>query len=156
MQRIIETDIASVVTVRAGGFATATAGGAGDNTEVNGSTIDRDFGNDMPLCGALSLLFNATLAQDKTLSVTELKVQDSADGNSWTDYATLDAPGVVATGPAGGGAVKGQATVKVNLSSARRYVRAVFKPDLSAADTDTASMSVAWVLAGFRNLPAPA
>jgi hypothetical protein len=135
--------------------AALTAGGSGDATTVTGITIDRQaFGNgSMPDSAELAVLFAATLASGATLSVT-FDVQDSADNSSFTDYATTAAI-VAATGPSGGGTVKGQVTQGFNLKGARRYVRLTYLPDLSASGTDTATVIATGFFAGFDRLPAP-
>lgn len=159
MNRVIQTDINSLISARiASTITSATAGGTGDNTAITGVTVDRlafPLVNP-PLCASLLLLFDTTLAAAATLSLKTVKIQDSADGSTWADYKTFTDPGVVATGPGGGGNVKGSTRLGVNLSSARRYVRAVFTPDLSAANTDTASVLAALVFAGFDAIPSPA
>lgn len=139
--------------------ASATAGGTGDATTVTGYTIDRmkigssGSAGSMPLSALVAVLFAATLASGKTLSVT-FDVQDSPDGTNFSDYQTA-AAAVVATGPSGGGAVTGQAVLQVSLTSARRYVRLLFVPDLSATGTDTATAIGAAFVGGFDRLAAP-
>lgn len=145
-------------TVIASAPAAITAGGAGDNVAVTGLKIDRLDPNNGALAHSaqLSILFAATLAQAATLSLGTLKVEDSADGVNWnaTAFATFTDPGVVATGPNGGGAVDGQASVNVELSGAQRFVRFDWTPNLSAANTDVATLLGAAVLGGFDKLPA--
>lgn len=158
MNRLIQTDIHSVISARiASAITAATAGGTGDNTAITGVTIDRAaFASGQPPLNADLLLgFDTTLAAAATLSLKTVKIQDSADGSTWADYLAFTDPGVVATGPGGGGNVKGVTRLGVNLSSARRYVRAVFTPDLSAANTDTASVFALLVFAGFDSIPSP-
>lgn len=156
MNRLIQTDIHSVVTARlASAIAAITAAGAGDNTAIVGLAIDR-AALGMPLNADIVLAYDATLAAAATLTLKTVKVEDSADGASWADYATFTDPGVVATGPGGGGTVRGQFRLGVNLSSARRHVRVGFTPDLSAGAADTARVLALLVLAGFDALPSPA
>lgn len=152
MNRVYMTDIGSLVSEKIGSaFASATAGGTGDNTAVTGTSIDRAaIGN--PLCAEVAVLYSATLAATKTLTLKTVKIEDSADGSTWADYATFD-DAVVATGATGGSTEAGAAAYKVNLSGARRYVRVDFTPDLSATGTDTASAVAAWVFGGFDVLP---
>ncbi len=148
-------DVASLLTAKiASVFDSATAGGTGDATAVNGTTIDRFAGGGVPLNAELLLVWKAVLAAAATLSLGAVKVQDSADGSTWADYQTFTDPGVVATGPAGGGTVYGVTKLGVNLGSARRYIRFNFTPDLSAANTDTAIVVAVMNLAGFDRLPA--
>ena len=135
--------------------AALTAGGSGDATTVTGVTIDREgfAGGSLPNSALIGALFSATLASGKTLSVT-FDVQDSPDGTNFSDYATTTAL-VAATGPSGGGTVVGELNVQVNLTSARRYFRVLFYPDLSAVSTDTATAIAAGFVAGFDRLAAP-
>jgi len=139
--------------------AALTAAGSGDATTVTGQTIDRmaigtsGSSGAMPLSALVAVLFSATLASGKTLSVT-FDVQDSPDGTNFSDYATSAAL-VVATGPSGGGTVRGQSVQQVSLTSARRYVRLLFLPDLSATGTDTAVAMGAAFVGGFDRLAAP-
>lgn len=149
MLRILQTDIGSVITNRLAAFAAITAGGAGDGAAVNGVAIDRGALG-LPGSALVAIFHQATLAAGQTLSVGAVKVQDSADGASWADFAALPAPGVVATATGGG-----QTIAKVCLTGARRYVRLVFTADLSAANTDTATLVGAWTFGGFAALPAP-
>ncbi|MBP2233089.1 hypothetical protein J2847_006424 [Azospirillum agricola] len=151
MQRILQTDIGSVITARAGSaIAAITAGSGSDNVAVNGLAIDRNALG-LPGSALVTLLFTATLGAGKTLSVPAFKIQDSGDGASWGDFTAFTAPGVVATTSG-----SGQTSAKVCLTGARRYVRVVFQPDLSAADTDTASVAASWTFGGFSVLPSPA
>jgi len=133
--------------------ATATAAGAGDATTITGITIDRAAfpQGSLPLAAEFSLLYEATLASGKTLAVG-YAVQDSADGATFTDYQTATYV-VAATGPNGGGAVGGEFSVAVNLSSARRYVRFNANPDLNNTATDTGVYRAVGLFAGFDRLP---
>lgn len=150
MLRILQTDIGSVITARAGSAVAAlTAGGAGDAAAVNGLAIDRQALG-LPASALVTLLFTAALGAGKTLSITAFKIQDSGDGASWADFTAFTTPGVVATASG-----SGQTVAKVCLTGARRYVRIVFQPDLSAADTDTATVAAHWTFGGFSALPSP-
>ncbi len=133
---------------------TSTAGGTGDATSITGVTIDRaGFGNgSMPLSALASVLFEATLASGKTLSIG-YAVQDSADNSSWADYQTATSA-VASTGGSGGTTNKGQFNVQVNLTSARRYVRFNYMPTCSATGTDTTYSDAVGFFAGTDRLPA--
>jgi hypothetical protein len=155
MDRLIATDIGSLITHRiAAAITSLTAGGAGNAAAVNGYTIDL-AGLRMPSNADIVFHMNADLSADKTLNLTALKIQDSAagDGSDWADFAVLPAPGVVVTGT---GTVSGTFATGVSLSHARRYVRVVYTPDLTATATDTATVAAALTFAGFDELPAPA
>lgn len=156
MNQVIQHNIGAVVDiVYASAAAAATAAGTGDNTTTTGTTIDRQglTNGSMPRSALFSTLFDATLASGATLSIG-YAVQDSPDGSNWSDYQTA-AKVVVGTGPSGGGAVKGQFNIQVDLNSARRYVRYNSLQDLSAGGTDTSVTRSAAVLGGFDRLPSP-
>ncbi len=144
----------------ASAFTSVTAGGSGDNTAVTGLTIDRQALG-MPQSLVLHYIWSAVLAQAATLELKTQVIQDSADGSTWVTYvppapiAAPTAPGIVATGPTGGGTVRGVSRVNINLTAARRYVRFGFTPDMSAANTDTANVVTMAVLAGNDRLPTP-
>ena len=79
--------------------------------------------------------------------------QDSADNSVWADYQTATYA-TAATGPNGGGAVAGVFDIgSVSLSSARRFIRVNYMPDLSAGATDTALARAVGFFAGFDHLP---
>ena len=157
MNIVVQRDIADLLTAKMGSAVTSlTAGGTGDNTAVTGLAVDRFASGAVPLNAELMLAFEATLGSGNTLSLKTVKIEQSSDGQNWdaTAYATFTDPGVVATGPTGGGTVRGVVKLGVNLGSAKEFVRADFTPDLSAANTDTAKVTAIWNLAGFDILPA--
>lgn len=147
-------NISSRITPKlASAFTSVTAGGTGDATAVTGIAIQRSaIGN--PLNASLQLAFSAVLAATKTLSFGTVKIQDSADGSTWSNFISYTDPGVVATGPTGGGTVTGVTKLHADLSGARDYVRVLFTPDMSATGTDTATIVAILNLAGFDRLPA--
>lgn len=152
---VLQRDVVSLGALkRLSAAASATAAGAGDSTTTTGATIDRmGFGNgSMPNTMALSVLWDATLATGKALSVG-YAVQDSPDGANWSDYQT-GTYAAVATGATAASVAAGEFEVGVNLGSARRFVRANFALDLSATQTDTAVARAAGFFAGFDRLPA--
>lgn len=140
----------------ASAFVSATAAGTGDNTAVTGATVDRLNGSNGTMAGSAQFVvaWSAALAATKTLTLKSAKIEHSDDGSSWADYVTFTDPGVVATGPTGGGTVTGTTALNVDLNSAKRYVRLDFTPDLSATGTDTASLVAVAELGGFGHLPA--
>jgi len=152
---VLQRDVASLgALLRLGNGSSATAGGTGDATSVTGATIDRfSIGNgSMPNVANVGVIYDAVLASGATLSIG-YAVQDSGDGATWADYQTATYA-VVATGPSGGGTKTGVFDIgSVNLSSARRYVRLNYMPDLSAANTDTASFRAIGFAAGYDRLP---
>lgn len=156
----IPNDIASLITPFAAMAATAaTAGGSGDATEVDGITIDLDAGTRGRRFNALVfvLLGQATLAEGETLTLTA-NLQDAEDdgAGSPTDWADITTPAVALTltGGTGGSTERGAAKIGFDLRNARRYVRVQVTPDLSAANTDTAAINAAAILANPDLAPA--
>lgn len=140
--------------VRLTDHGTSTAAGTGDAASITGLTIDREgFSNGMPLSALMGVIYEATLASGKTLSIG-YAVQDSPDGSNWSDYQTATYQ-VVSTGGSGGSTNKGEFNVQVNLSSARRYVRFNYNPDLNATGTDTSYSDGVGFLGGWDRLAAP-
>lgn len=154
MNIVLQKNVAALgALIRATVAASATAGGSGDATTVTGVTIDRfNSTGGLAQSAEFGVPYEATLASGATLSIG-YAVQDSADGSTWADYQTATYA-VVATGPSGGGAVAGLLSIPCDLSSARRYTRLNFIPNLSAANTDTANARGVGFLAGFDRLPA--
>ena len=157
---VLQHDIVDLTAAApASALVNVTAGGAGNNVAVNGLTIDR-YNYGVATTVAFDLVFQATMAANDTLSITAAKVEDSADGVNWATFQpmpgpTVTAPGVVATGAAGGGTSQGVVRFGVGLRMARRYVRFDFTPVLSAANTDTAAILAHATFAGFDRLPNP-
>jgi len=135
-------------------YQTATAGGAGDNTEADGSYADRlDTSSGIAKSAKLIIGYRATLAAAATLSLT-VNIQDDADGSgAGTDFGPALAKTVVATGAGGGSTETGTVELDFDLSSAERYVRSQITPDLSAGATDTATVWATWVFFGAENGP---
>jgi hypothetical protein len=159
MDMVIQKDIGSVVENRVASTPLVwTAAGTGDNTTLTGISIDREAvlsgGAGSPALSAkFTALFGTTLASGATLNIA-WTILDSADNSTFATYAS--AAGVtVATGVSGGGVVNSHSSINVNLSSAKRYIRADIVPNLSASGTDTAVAIIVATLAGFDRLPAP-
>lgn len=130
-----------------------TAGGGGDNTAINGSTIQMStlFANNQR-AESLALLLGgkATVASSQTLRVT-VTLQESVDGTTWTNLAT-------------GTATVGPVTVVTGVTTAADWqyefgwdltkvsqdrLRFVVTPDLSAGSTDTANVFGVVVFGGL-------
>ncbi len=149
----LQRDVGSLVSPKiASAFTSVTAAGAGDNTAVTGVTLDRFATGSMPLDAVVVIAWQATLASAQTLTIKNVAIEHSVDGSSWSTYKTWTDPGIVATGVAT--AVKGVVELGLDLSSAKRFVRANHTPDMSASGTDTATTVVLLVLAGYDRLPA--
>jgi hypothetical protein len=159
MNIVVNKDIGAVVDlVRIGAASSVTAGGAGDNTAVVGTWLDREnlgsgySGGSIPMSALVSIAYSAVLAAGQNLTMA-LLVEDSVDGVTPNAYQTIAA--VQAAISAAGGTVNGQIGFHVNLGSARRFVRFSWTPNLSAASIDTASVFPMCALGGFDRLPSP-
>lgn len=132
-----------------------TAGGAGDAVQVTSQSFDR-FAVNEPLSMVAAIRYKAVLAAAATLSLAYV-VEHSDDNATFVTLTaatgSTGASAVVATGPAGGGTVRGVVQIPLDLAGAKEYVRLKFTPDLSAANTDTAEISALFVLGGQRILP---
>lgn len=131
----------------------ATAGGSGDATEVNGATINTAALTARPNGVVFFVPVTATLAQAETITLTA-NLQDSADGSTWADITT---PAVLLTltGGSGGSTETGCVKLGFDVSRARQYLRVQATPNLSAANTDTAVMGAGTaVFTGLDTAPA--
>ena len=152
-------DAAALLAARYGAAgASATAGGAGDATEVDAAWIDRLGFASLKV----AIAFTATLAEDATLSIAA-NLQDAPDDGAGAastgdaaDFGTALAAAVVATGGTGGSTETGVVELDIDLSAAKRHVRVQFTPDLSAAMTDTATVAAVYLLAGSTDNPVTA
>lgn len=139
---------------RGTGNNAATAGGAGDATEVSAAWVSR--ASDTGIAGSMKVIVNytTTLAEDATLTFAG-NMQDATaiGGTGSADYGDAFAAEVVATGGSGGSTVTGTFEFDVDLGGAREFVRAQLTPDLSAANTDTAAWSVSYVFFGDQRQP---
>lgn len=156
MNIVLQRDVGAIGAILALSAASAaTAGGAGDATTVTGRTIDRFAlgAGSMPQDFNPAVVYEATLASGATIRIG-YAIQDSADGSTWADYQTATYSAALATGPNGGGAVFGTFDIgSVSLTSARRYIRVNYNPDLSAGSIDTAVARAVGFFAGFDRLP---
>ena len=130
---------------------TALAGGAGDNVEVTGPSIDR-MPNGEQGFDAASVLHGGTAALDtaETLSI-RTRIEESDDDSSFDAAVELEAPTVVATGI--GAAISYNHKVKVDLRGRKRFFRILTTPDLSRGATDTADGAAIVAVGGAKVLP---
>lgn len=147
MSAIMKNIGAFIQLLRASANAALTAGGAGDNTEVVGLTIDRlAFGTAMSAVFGIS--FKAVLAAAATLSLSWRVYHSDAANMAGEAIYVQGAAAVVATGGGGGTTEQGLLECDVTLDGAKRYIRLKFTPDLSAANTDTAECAAVVALGG--------
>ena len=130
-----------------------TAGGAGDNTEVNGASVDRKTGGVLRHNATLVILHRSVLAAAATLSIS-VQLQDSPDNTNWTDFGDAHNLGVVSTGGGGGSTEIDVEEIVLSVAGAERYIRAQVTPNLSAANTDTSGVAAIWMLSGGDKTPA--
>lgn len=132
-----------------------TAGGGGDNTAINGTTIQLSTlfpNNQRAESVALLLGGKATVASTQNLQVT-VTLQESVDGSTWTNLAT-------------GTATVGPVTVVTGVTTAADWqyefgwdltkvtqdrLRFVVTPNLSASGTDTANVYGVAVFGGLAS-----
>lgn len=134
---------------------TATAGGTGDATEVDGAYVDRLASDHGPFMSMKVIItFTTTLAAAATLTFAgNMQDATTSGGSGVADYGTAFTATTVATGPSGGGTVTGTVEIDVDLSAAREFVRVQLTPNLSAANTDTAEWAATYVLFGSPRQP---
>jgi hypothetical protein len=130
-----------------------TAGGAGDNTAINGSTIQQSVlftNNQRADSVALLLGGKATVAATFRLQLT-VTLQESVDGTTWTNLATGTATVVNALAIAG--AVTNadwQYEFGWDLTKVTQdRLRFVVTPDLTNSATDTANIFGVAVFGGL-------
>lgn len=144
--------MAELLAARYGAISTATAGGTGDNTEVDGAYIDRTGFQSVKLV----IGYKAVLGSNATLSLSA-KIQDAtSSGGAVADFGSEMAKAIVASGGVSGATVTGVVELDFDISGADDFIRAVYTPDLSAANTDTVTMYCAVVLAGATEQPVTA
>lgn len=125
-----------------------TAGTTDSGAAQNGNTIDRQSLGRNYLSAQIAIPVTTTLAATKTLTVAA-KVQDSADGTNFTDYGTAPSSTVLgSTSSTASQTLKSAKDFNVDISSARRYVRVVVTPTLSATASDTVALGGVAVLGG--------
>ena len=154
MSQSTEKNIGAYVKLAVAGIVTnITAASTGDNTQVNGSAIDR-IALGRPLSASLGIAVQATLANTFTLSLVNVVVQHTDNvSNAWANYAAFT--NVVAlTGITAGTAQQTVAKFDVDLTGAKQFVRGQFTPLCSRTGTDVANTFPVMVLAGMSELPA--
>ncbi len=144
----MQTDLGSYVKSKLAIIPVQVTAGTGTELDVNGPSVDRIGYR----AGVLVCPVSATLAAANTFTVSA-KVQDSATGTSgWADFGS-PTNNLVLTGAADGSTESGLLELNLNLTTAKRYIRAVITGTLSAAETDTARAAGAFVLSGAAEKP---
>lgn len=144
-------DIGAYLKAKFAGVARATAGGTGDNTEVDGASIDLTAIG-YPKSAKLLIAWSATLAEGATLNIAYNMQQ--YNGSTWGDVGTVVTTNVVGTGGSGGSTETGVVEVDIDLTTfSYNTIRAQFTPNLSAANTDVATLGAVLVFGGQAELP---
>ena len=112
---------------------------------INGASIDR-MAHEMPLSCVVHQNVGAVGGAPTTTSVIT-KLQDSADGSTFADYAPASANAVVQA-TAAVTAANTDNSMSVNLSSARRYIRAVTTVAFTGGTSPTALVAAMVLLSG--------
>ena len=128
------------------------AGGGADGVAQNGLTIDREARDSLSLSALAVVHGFAALSATKTATIS-IAMQDSADGSTWATYDPDPSGSYVATVQDASGHFV--ATRELNLAGARRYVRLVVTPTLSATGTDTCVIDGTVIIGGSDELPNP-
>lgn len=124
-----------------------TAGGSGDATEAVGNSINLESLAKRPASVLFAIPVRATLAEGETIGVVG-KIEKSADGSTWVDLLA-SASLLTLTGGSGGSTEEGVALMGADLvESGCKFIRAKFTPDMSRANTDTASVGAAVAIFG--------
>ncbi len=151
----MERNIAGLLSLKFGATASQVAAGAGDNTEVDGTGIDRQGAMSAAICVVARSVLQAT--ETNTIKMT---IQESSDNSNWTDIAAALQPEGAANstiltqlGGSGGTTEEDVYKLALDLSSLKRYIRVQILPDLSASGTDTAVVAAAVVLGGLDVAP---
>lgn len=144
---------AFIKAMRAGDNASLTAAGAGDNTQVVGTIIDRSLLN-YPLSLTAVITCKATLAATKKLSLLSVSIQHGNAANL-SDATALVSPANVdvLVDSGAGSTISGQQEYDVDLAGAGRYVQLLYTPDLNAASVDTATTAAVLIFGGTDTIP---
>lgn len=134
-----------------------TAGGSGDATDANGISIDL-MATGRQKAEAILILAQATsvLGAAATMALA-IRLQDSDTGSGgWVDVVDPRTPAAIfsatTTSTAGAATVPSVTKLSVPLEYCKRYVRVVATPNLSAANTDTATVQAIALLCGLTKV----
>lgn len=129
---------------------TATAGGAGDNTAVNGGWIDRLEFHSLKV----AIGYTAALGEGNTLRFAgQLQHNSSPEDTGAASFGAAIPTTLAATGAAGGSTETGTVEADYDLTMAKRYIRFVATPDLNRANTDTTEWAMVYLLMGGEGAP---
>ena len=131
-----------------------TAGGGGDNTEVNGVVFERgvDF-DESHESGVFIIHGVSTIASNETLAIIANVQTDSAVGMA-TAPRDLDETLSTVIEDAGAGSQNVVAVLPFKLGPADKCIRLQMTPNMSAGATDTAALTASLIVGGGRKIPA--
>jgi len=131
--------------------AAITAGAAGDNTELVGTSLNIQTLSARPSSVVFEIPVTATLGATQTCIVTGL-IEKSADGTNWS-VMTASSTLLTLVGGSGGTTETGVARVGADLiESDANFIRFKATPDLNRANTDTMQIGAAVaVFGGIEN-----
>lgn len=119
---------------------------------INGTGLERAVqpGEQIALSCVLHVQTGATTGTPSTISVAG-KLQHSDDNSTWTDYTdpSTNASAAITAITAASTA----SSVDVDLSQAKRYVRAVVTPAFTGGSSPTIMVSSSIVFGGLRKAP---
>ena len=136
-----------------GGGTEGVAAGTGDNTEDVGAIVDMQAQEGL-LSGVIVVAGSATLTEDKTLAVNDVKIEhgDESDLSDKADYVAglnvKKSHAAVATGGTGGSTELFSIKQNIDLTGVKRYWRVSIKPDLSHTSTDVFEIGYGVVAVG--------
>lgn len=126
-----------------------------DGDTYNGRTVDRRQLDDRAQSAIASVTagFIGGPANTKTLSLT-LSMQHSSDASSWENFSTANnVTKVIGSTTTSTDVVGyGVAQMRVDLTTARRYIRMVCVPDASATSSEDYGISGQWAFGGLQAL----
>lgn len=130
-------------------FAPASLDESADPSADNGDAIDLQ-GLDWPASGKLILSLGAAAGGPTAIAAFAKLQHSDATASGWEDFEVrgdaIQTPNVTAA--------SGEASVDVDLSGAKRYVRAVIDVDLTGGTTPSVMVCAILVIGGTVDLPA--
>ncbi len=147
--KVVTDDIGALFQASDGSGDNWAEGAGNDGVAVIGAYKDKSsFGS----CKVV-VAFTAVLAANATLSATVgLKDATDNEGTGAADFVAPIGPKIIATGPGGGGTVKGTAEFDFNLAGARQFVASNIKLQLSHA-ADTVQVGRVLLMGGAKEEP---
>lgn len=136
----------------AGAPALIIAGGAGDNVQVVGPSIDRTA----QLSASLVVSAIAALATNETLAFAVDIQDDDNSGFTSPNTVVLQAETILLTDPGGGSNQEGVLKLDVLLQDKQQFIRFRITPNLSRGSIDTATFGSTAVLGGDDQYPSAA